>query len=218
MAKRGRPSKAGKREPNGRIQRDFKAEREFEAQENNLRARCSEIGWKPTPANLFAMRPPMAGCNAGRAIMLHTMNEAAMRAHFPDLDFAERGKAALELRQDLFNAVTHMRRVQAVYERAIGAPSRYAKSLQILLPVDEMHADASTPPLDTRTDEERLRSATSAYMAIQGWLGYVDNAAASECKAVCLDDARVRDSAGLVLALLAIADGCAGRKLIWRGR
>jgi hypothetical protein len=198
MAKRGRPSKAGKREPNGRPQRDFKAEREFDAQENNLRARCWAIGWIPTPANLFAMRAPMAGCNAGRAIMQYT-TDASLRA-------------------DLFAAVTHMRRVQVAYDRALGAPSRNAKCLQILLPVDEMHADATTPPIDTRTDEERVRSATSAYMAIQGWLGYVDNAAASECKAVCIEDARVRDKAGLMLALAAIADGCAGRKLVWRGR
>ncbi len=112
-----------------------------------------------------------------------------------------------------------MRRVQIAYDRAIGAPDRHAKCLRLLVPIDALSTDAETPPLDERTDEERQRAATSAMMRLEGWLGYTDKAARSEALRVVVDDAEVRDHAGLLSALLCVADGLSGmRAPAWRGR
>lgn len=197
-----RPRKFGKREKSGRLKRDqrrdFTLEKEIEVQANTLTARCNAMGLTATHANLVAMRTQISGCEAGRAVMRHT--------------------DAPEARAALFAAVQHMRIVTARYDQAIGAPSRHAASLRILLPVEELHADASSPAIDGRTAEERDRAAVAAYMRLDGWLMHSDGRAISEAKRVCLDDGPVKDQAGLMLALACVADGLAGRKMVWRGR
>ncbi len=197
VKRRGRPRKTGEREASGRIKRDFKAEREIDAQENNLRARCIAMNIPATKENMIAMRHPMAGCTAGHAIMQHTADHEARAA--------------------LFGAVTHMRRVQAAYEHAIGAPSRYPASANLLIPPEPFEVDASTT-IDLRTEDDRYRDAISAYMRLHTWLGYTDSAAASECKRVCLDGNQVKDSIGFLSALSCIRDGLDGSKPKWRGR
>jgi hypothetical protein len=197
-----RPRKFGKRDKSGRLKRDqrrdFTLEKEVEMQANTLTARCNAMGLTATYANLVAMRTQISGCEAGRAIMRHTVST--------------------EERTSLFAAVQHMRIVTARYDQAIGAPNRHAASLRILLPVDELHADASSPAMDDRTPEARDRAAVSAYMRLEGWLMHTDGRAVSEAKRVCLDDQRVKDQEGLMLALACVADGLAGRKISFRGR
>ena len=123
-----------------------------------------------------------------------------------------------EERAQLWDAIQHLRRVQVAHDRAIGAPTRHARCLRLLVPVEAMSADAETPPVDERSDEERQRDATRALMRVEGWLGYTDKRARSEVLRVVVDDGEVRDVAGLLSALLCLSDGLKGRRMVWRGR
>lgn len=140
----------------------------------------------------------MAGCEVGIALLLDNI--------------------AADLRADLWNAVKHMRRVWAAYDRALGAPNRHPVCLRILAPVDPMTASASDPAPDDRPEAERYQAAIRAFMAVQGWLGFADARARSACIAAVVDDASVSDWAGVKLALACVADGVAGRKVMYRGR
>lgn len=140
----------------------------------------------------------MAGCEVGIALLLDNLGGCE--------------------RADLWGAVKHMRRVWLAYDRALGAPNRHPQVARILTPVDPMTASASDPAPDDRPEAERYRSAVSAWMAVQGWLGYADGRARSACIAAVVDDAAVSDWSGVKLALACIADGVAGRKVLWRGR
>jgi len=184
-----------RRERNGRVQRD---PMDSDPARDQLAVRCKMAGKEPTPANLREMRAPWWGCNAGQTI-------AALADDEDD-------------RRNLWDAICHMRRAWVAYDRAIGAPGRHAKCLALLVPLSGMEADASTPPKDERSDEDRQRQAVSAMMQIEGWLGWTDKGAAGECKRVVLDDATVTDATGLVLALRCISDGIRGERVAYRGR
>lgn len=162
-----------------------------------LVARCRQMGQPPTEAGMRAAKAEWMGCNAGKAMASVVSDEAQ--------------------RRDLWAAIHHMRRVQLAYDRAIGSPNRHPQCLRIMLPVDEMHADAASPPLDVRTDDERHRQAVAGWMQMQGWLGYADKDAAGLCKRVVIDDARCPDAAAMVQALHCVADGVAGRRIVYRG-
>lgn len=118
----------------------------------------------------------------------------------------------------LWDAVSHIRRTVAAYDRACGAPSRHPKCLSILTPPDRLEATAESPPFDDRPQEERDRTAVSAYMALQGWLAHCDARARSACLRAVVDDSGAHDLPGIVLALQCVVDGKAGRKIVWRGR
>jgi hypothetical protein len=143
-------------------------------------------------------RSDMAGCEVGIALLTDSL--------------------AADHRADLWNAVKHMRLVWARYDRALGAPNRHPVCLRILAPAERMEASASDPAPDDRPEEERYRSAISAWITVQGWLGYCDGRARSACVAAVVDDASVSDWEGVKLALACIADGMAGRKVLHRGR
>lgn len=159
-----------------------------------LIARCRQAGLDPTPAAIREMRAPWHGCNAGRAMAAEVADER------------ERGS--------LWDAIQHVRRTVAAYDRAVMAPARHPVCLRLLLPLEALTADASSPPLDDRTDEERERQAVSAWMAVKGWLAYVPKPVASAAWACIVDDAPAR--AGLVTALRCVADGIAGRQIVYR--
>lgn len=118
----------------------------------------------------------------------------------------------------MWDAIQHMRRVVTAYDAAIGAPRRHAVCLRLLVPIEEMAADASTPPLDERTPEERQRQSVASYMLLEGWLGRTDKAAMGEAKRVVWDDGEARDVLGLLSALRCVVDGMNGRRLVYRGR
>lgn len=162
-----------------------------------LVARCRQSGQPASEAGLRAAKAEWMGCNAGRAMASVAETEAE--------------------RKELWAAIHHMRRVQLAYDRAIGAPNRHAQCLRIMLPLEALHADAATPPADLRTDEERHRQAVSAWMQLQGWLGYADKQAAGLCKRVVIDDERCPNPAAMVKALHCVADGVAGRRIVYRG-
>lgn len=184
-----------RREPNGRTRRSM-ADRDPSI--DPLAVRCRHVGIQPDAAGLREACAPWFGCRAGRAMA------AAVRDH--------------DERSRLWDAIQHMRRVQVAMDRAIGAPSRHARCLRLLVPVEAMSADAETPPVDERSDEERLRDATRASMRVEGWLGYTDKPARSEALRVVVDDGEVRDVAGLLSALLCVSDGLRAREMVWRGR
>jgi hypothetical protein len=114
-------------------------------------------------------------------------------------------------RADLWQAVCHIRRVWVAYDRAIGAPSRHAQCLRILAPVDAMTTEGAT--FDDRPEEERHRAAIGAYMAVQGWLGHVDNAARSATVIAVVDDAGLPNWQGIVRALRCVSEGIKGQRV-----
>lgn len=184
-----------KREPNGQHSRRGQAR---SPDIETLKSRCIQMGKAITPENIKDMRAPWWGCSAGRAI----------------------GQAVMEdkTRQDLWTAIQHMRRTVTVYDAAIGAPRRHAVCLRLLAPTDEMATDADAPPLDTRSDADKMRQAVSALMSMETWLGYADKNAASEAKRVVVDDGICVDADGLICALRCVSDGIKGRKMQYRGR
>lgn len=141
------------------------------------------------------LRAPWYGCEAGLAMITVVKGEGD--------------------RQYLWSAICHMRRAQAAYDAAIGAPRRHAECLRLLLPLEEMHTDASSPPIDTRTEVEKRNEAVSVWIRIQGWLANAKDVA-GHCKAVVIDDAPCKDPAGMVHALYCVVDGMKGRKMVTR--
>lgn len=184
-----------RKQPNGRARRDV--EDRNKATEN-LKARCRQMGLEITKANMREVRAPWWGCAAGRVIANETMGETE--------------------RQDLWGAIREMRKITAAYDAALGVPNRHPACMRLLTPVDETSADATTPPKDTRTDEEKQRQATAAWTRMHGWLSYTDGAARSEALRVVLDDGSAVDRQGLLLALRCVRDGMQGKRLSYRGR
>lgn len=160
-------------------------------------------------ADKVDLRSAMAGDALGRALLL---------ADFSAKESRQVAFAAPYGLSVVWDAVSHIRRTFAAYDRACGAPMRHPKCLNVLTPPDHLEATAESPPWDDRPEAERDRAAVSAYMAVQGWLDYCDRAARSACLRAVVDDTGVSDLPGIVLALQCVADGRAGRKIEWRGR
>lgn len=162
-----------------------------------LIARCRHAGKPVTEATMREAKAQWNGCHAGKAMAAQVSGEIE--------------------RADLWDAIQHMRKVQAAYDWSIGAPNRHAQCLRLLLPNEAMEADAATPPKDARTDGEKYTQAVSALMSLETWLGYVDKPAATICKRCVIDDAQCADAAALVRALRCVSDGIKGRKMVYRG-
>ena len=159
-------------------------------------ARLRLAGKADTPDNRKDMRSQMRGCSIGRAL------QARGGEDMPDL----------------WQAVQHMRRTDAAYRGVHGLPSPHAKVAGILAPTDVMETSAEAPPADLRSVEEKSRAATSAYMAVQGWLDYTDKHAASCAKAatVFAPDEPIRDLPAVIRALQCVVDGSKGNRMVWR--
>ena len=154
----------------------------------SLKSRCRQLGI-PT-SKWREMRDPWWGCEAGRAMAKVT---------------ADRQDRAL-----LWDAICHMRRVIVAYDRVIGAPSRHAQCLRLLLPLDELHADSTTPPRDDRTDEQRQDDAVRHLQWLEEWLGRAGPVSAMEARRVVWDDDKPRSIEALILGLWAVSDGICG--------
>lgn len=184
----------GKRQPNGqprRVPGD-------DPQRKTLETRCRHMNVKVAPDTLRDARGPWWGCHAGKAMAKSVTDH--------------------DQRIALWDAICHMRRVQVDFDRSIGAPDRHAQCLRLLLPLEPMEADSTTPPLDERSLQERQRDAEAALMRLEGWLGYTDSRAASQAKRAVVDDVEVKDAEGLLSALRCVSDGLNGRRLVYRGR
>lgn len=161
------------------------------ATETAIQARIRLCGVADSPEARKAAEDPLSGCAVGRALLRDDMP----RDH----------------RADLWQAVQHIRRVWVAYDRAIGAPSRHAQCLRILAPTEAMTTEGIT--FDDRSQEERDRSAVSAFMAVQGWLGYVDNAARSATIIAVVDDAGLPNWPGIKRALECVSEGIKGKRI-----
>ena len=114
-------------------------------------------------------------------------------------------------RPDLWDAIQHMRRVVATYDREIGAPTRHAQCLRLLAPVDAMEADAASPAPDDRDDETRMRDAVRGYNGLMGQIAQIERITRRRALAVVLDDDLCFDATGLVEVLRVVSDGIKGR-------
>ena len=177
---------------------DPKREKPEDARKTALQARCRVLGIHPTQDALKAAESPLRGCSVGLRILAEPQ-----RHH-----------------SDLWNAVTHARRVQDRFDRAIAAPPRHAKVANILAHVSAMEADASSPPLDLRTLEERVRQDTAAHMLLEGWIRHCDNAAVSAFKHAVINAPNdpIRDWQGVLNCLWCIVEGLAGQQVLARVR
>ena len=158
-----------------------------------IHARIRQTGMTPDQA-----RHEMGGCAVGRRLMLDHVSDRA----------------------DLWQAVRHMRRVIVAYDRAIGAPSRHAQCLRIMLPTERMEASASSPAPDLRDPETRDRQAVAAWTALKGWLSHADYAARVACTRAVVDepDEPISDWTGVVLALRCVVEGIKGQRVKVRAR
>ncbi|WP_172332835.1 hypothetical protein [Mangrovicoccus sp. HB161399] len=190
-------SESRRREKDGHFHRATE-DRLPDAERETIKTRCRHAGKEITMTNIREMRAPWHGCVAGRAMAAHSRSE--------------------QEKQDLWSAICHMRRTQAAFDRAIGAPNRHPKCMKVEFLPSELSADADTPPVDERSDEERVQDATSAMMQVEGWLGHTDSRAACEGKRVVIQDEPVRDWVGLMSALRCVSDGLCGRRMHYRGR
>ena len=166
-----------------------------------LQARCRIAGIDATPEAMQAAVDPRMGCAVGR--MIEAMHP--------------KGKHDDE-RPDLWQAVHHIRRVWMAYDKACGAPARHAQCLRILTNGEAF--EASSAPVDDRPQEDRDRSAVAAWMALQGWLAYVD-APAKQAAIICIVDeaecARVHNWPGVLRALRCVVEGIKGQRITYRG-
>ena len=184
-----------KKQPNGRTRRTSE-DRNKATQ--NLKARCRQVGKEITNANMREASAPWYGCNAGRVIADTVMPS--------------------EERAELWDAICDMRRITAAYDASIGAPRRHPACLRLLAPTDGISATAETPPIDTRSPEDKARQAQARWTALHGWLCYADAPARHVALTVVLDDQHCADNAGLIQALRCVSDGKKGRAMVYRGR
>jgi hypothetical protein len=185
------PTKHRNRYPSGKAKPE-------DARATALQARCRVDGIAPTKEALRDAESPLRGCSVGKRILTEA------ERHHPDL----------------WNAVKHARQTQERFDRAIGAPPRHAKVASILAPVSAMEADASSPALDLRTPEERVRQDTAAQMRMEGWISHCDSAAVSAFKHAVLNAPNdpIRDWTGVLNCLWCIVEGLAGQKVSARVR
>lgn len=158
-----------------------------------LEARARQAGISRDEA-----RNQMLGCAVGRMLITGRTND----------------------RDELWEAVQHMRKVMLAYDRAIGSPKRHAQCLRIMTPPERFEADAASPAPDMRTEEERDKAAASAWVTLKGWLSFTDYAAREACKRAVVDepDQPITDWPGVILALRCVADGMKGRNVVVRER
>lgn len=178
--------------PTPRREADGRPEREKAADRQTLETRCAKVGLPTTADGLRDARAPWYGCNAGKAMASAT--------------------AAHNDRLRLWDAITHMRRVTAAYDAAIGAPRRHAVCMNLLTPPEPMEATAESPPPDTRTDADKSRQAVSAYMRLQGALDH-EKASGSVAKAVVIDDHECKSPALLIAALSRVSNLISGKQI-----
>lgn len=165
----------GETSPSPRTQGQRPPRQAPDAQTLKTRARQNGID-DPKDARL-----PWLGCVAGKAMA------SQVKQH--------------DRRLPMWDAIQHIRATVTAFDRAMGAPCRHARVAQILAPVSAMSADASSPPLDDRTDEQRQDQAEAAIERLYAALHGVDDDTAALCLSVVADDAPCYDVPALIRAL-----------------
>ncbi|MCB5411795.1 hypothetical protein [Pseudogemmobacter faecipullorum] len=182
LAATPRPAKRGKAR-----MREIRVEQD--PQKAMLKARARR--WGKPEGQWREMRDPWWGCEAGGAM-------ASVIPSHKD-------------RQEYWEAIQHVRAAIIAFDRAIGAPNRHAQCLRLLLPLEELSADSTTPPADRRSDEEKQDQAVLGMQVIEERIGRSGPGPMAEVMRVVVDDHRARDPAAMVLALGHVVDLRRGR-------
>lgn len=113
----------------------------------------------------------------------------------------------LDERKAYWDAICFMRRAAVAFDAVIGAPNRHAQVLRLLVPSEAMEANAETPAIDERTDEQRQDDAVRAMQWVQELAGRAGADAAREASRVVLDDQKARDVGAMLSVLRQISYG-----------
>lgn len=183
-----RPKKRGK----ARMTELNRAAKEVDESIHLIETRCRHAGTEATEEAIREAKAPWAGCEAGQAMSREVKDDAD--------------------RALLWDAIQYVRRVYVAYDRAMCAPNRHAQSLRIMLPSDEMHADASSPPPDFRDDLERQRDAEKAWVSVQVLLGRYGRFTAMITERCVVDNRRCENATAMVLALKNVSAALHGAK------
>lgn len=149
-----------------------------------MEVRKRQAGLRGMDALREAMQP-WYGCEAGRAMASVTDPQE---------------------RPALWDAIQRARRVQAAYDKVLGAPSRHPVCLRLLTPTDRLTTDADAPPIDLRDEDTRYRQAIAGWARLQGALGWCDKRDASVFVRSVIDDAECLDAEALVRAARVVAE------------
>ena len=122
---------------------------QIEAQSDTLKARAARVGSE----DLSAMREQMLGEPAGQAIWL---------------------EASPDMRNKLWDVYAGLTSAEARYCKTVIGRSLHAKIAKVEMLPEPMATNADAPAADLRSDEDRVRAATRAWMQWQGHLGKLD--------------------------------------------
>lgn len=134
-----------------------------------LEARCRAMGWATVEANLRIVRAPIYETEAGRAIVRGLPRDPEEQA-------------------ELYEALTHIRRVRARFHRAIGAPRPDPQNAAIMVMPERFEAtdlDGARP--EPLAPEEEARRARAGYMNLARWLGELAHHERATLQAVAID-------------------------------
>ena len=151
-----------------------------------LRSCCIRAGIAPTEAAMREARDAWMGCEAGAVLC------RMVKAH--------------DERLRLWDAIQRIRRVYAAHDRAMGAPLRHAQSLRVMLPVDEMHTDASAPPPDLRDEQQRHDDAMRAWARLQSEMGRYGRYAALVTEQCVVDNQPCNQPEAVMLVVRNVAE------------
>jgi hypothetical protein len=185
-----------------RKQRRLNAASTRAIEEDNMRpalvVRCREMGWEPTVSNLARVRQPIFETRAGQLIV--KANPGTQQG-------------TLNTIAELFQALTHIRRVRARYLRAVAAPNPHPQNAAIAIVPDrfEVTADMADAPMPLEPEEEYAR-AKAAHENLQGWIADLPHAERVEVVAVAVNDKTCKDLRAYIRGLTAISDMLTGKR------
>lgn len=170
-------------------------------EEDNMRpaliVRCRQMGWEPTVGNLARVRQPIFETRAGQLIVKANPG-------------TEQG--TLNTIAELFQALTHIRRVRARYLRAVAAPNPNPQNAAIAMVPDrfEVTADMADAPMPLEPEEEYAR-AKAAHDNLQGWIADLPHVERVEVVAVTINGHNCKDVRAYIRGITNISDMLTGK-------
>lgn len=122
-----------------------------------LSMRCRLMGWATTEENLRVVRAPIYETEAGRAIVRASPKDPEEQA-------------------ELYEALTHIRRVVTRYQRSIAAPRPDPQNAAIMVmpePFEAVDLDGARP--EPLPPEEEAARARAAYVNLHRWVDELDD-------------------------------------------
>jgi hypothetical protein len=168
--KRGRPRKPGNREPNGRIVRNARSERE-KLMRVQIEARCRAVGiWPP---ELERIPGESAAAFEGRQLARDGMiRSCAVTVSLPWFgDNIGRRIAGEQDVAELWQTIQHIRRRREAYLAAIAAPSDHAKCASAFMVSGNGDEGNEVMTIDIRDESERHDGAIRAWEHVEEILG-----------------------------------------------